>query len=84
MDKLQLTEQNLGRAFNFRLGHACAYYTVAQITKQPNLKLKTQPKQLLGSLPLAFALPKKYYVIEPAGDKLGRECMGACQNIFQH
>ncbi len=25
--------------------------------KQPNLKLKTQPKQLLGSLPLAFMLP---------------------------
>ncbi len=26
-------------------------------TKRPNLKLKTRPKQLLGSLPLAFALP---------------------------
>jgi hypothetical protein len=25
--------------------------------KQPNLKLKTQPKQLLGSLTLAFELP---------------------------
>ncbi len=25
--------------------------------KQPNLKLKTWPKQLLGYLPLAFALP---------------------------
>jgi len=25
--------------------------------KQRNLKLKTRPKQLLGSLPLAFALP---------------------------
>ncbi len=25
--------------------------------KQPNLKLKTRPKQLLGSLPLAFELP---------------------------
>jgi DNA phosphorothioation-dependent restriction protein DptG len=25
--------------------------------KQLNLKLKTWPKQLLGSLPLAFALP---------------------------
>jgi hypothetical protein len=25
--------------------------------KQPNLKLKTRPKQLLGSLLLAFALP---------------------------
>ena len=25
--------------------------------KQPNLELKTQPKQLLGSLPLVIALP---------------------------
>jgi hypothetical protein len=25
--------------------------------KWPNLKLKTRPKQLLGSLPLAFVLP---------------------------
>jgi hypothetical protein len=25
--------------------------------KQPNFKFKTWPKQLLGSLPLAFALP---------------------------
>jgi hypothetical protein len=24
---------------------------------QPNLELKTRPKQVLGSLPLAFALP---------------------------
>jgi hypothetical protein len=34
--------------------------------KRPNLKLKTQPKQLLGSLPLAFELPT--YVCK----KLGR------------
>jgi hypothetical protein len=27
------------------------------LSKWPNLKLKTRPKQLLGSLPLAFALP---------------------------
>jgi hypothetical protein len=27
------------------------------IAKQPNLELKTQPKQLLGSLPLVIALP---------------------------
>jgi len=26
--------------------------------KQPNLMLKTRPKQLLGYLPLAFALPE--------------------------
>jgi hypothetical protein len=27
------------------------------VAKQPNLELKTWPKQLLGSLPLVFALP---------------------------
>jgi hypothetical protein len=33
--------------------HALSFVT----TKQPNLKLKTQHKQLLDSLPLAFVLP---------------------------
>jgi hypothetical protein len=28
---------------------------------QPNLELKTQPKPVLGSLPLAFALPDFSY-----------------------
>jgi hypothetical protein len=28
------------------------------VAKQPNLKLKTRPKQLLGSLPLVIALPE--------------------------
>jgi hypothetical protein len=54
MDKLKLTGQNLGRVCNSKLEHAIVY---ASITKWPNLKLKTRPKQLLGSLPLAFALP---------------------------
>jgi hypothetical protein len=27
------------------------------VAKQPNLELKTRPKQLLGSLPLVIALP---------------------------
>ncbi len=27
------------------------------VAKQPNLELKTQPKKLLGSLPLVIALP---------------------------
>jgi hypothetical protein len=27
------------------------------VTKQPNLELKTRPKQLLGSLPLVITLP---------------------------
>ncbi len=57
MDKLKLTGRNLGRVFNSRLGHACKGHTIEHITKQPNLKLETRPKQLLGSLPLAFTLP---------------------------
>jgi hypothetical protein len=27
------------------------------VAKQPNLEIKTRPKQLLGSLPLVIALP---------------------------
>jgi len=57
MDKLNLTGRNLGRVFNSRLGHACICHAIACITRRPNLKLKTRPKQFLGSLPLAFALP---------------------------
>jgi hypothetical protein len=52
MDKLQLKGQNLGRVFNSRLGHACISCAIAHITRQPNLKLNTRPKQLL-----AFAFP---------------------------
>ncbi len=57
MDKLKLTGRNLGRVSNYRLGHACIDHAIVHITKQPSLKLKTRPKQLLGSLLLAFALP---------------------------
>jgi hypothetical protein len=57
MDKLKLTGQNLGRVFNSRLRRARICRARAYITKQPNLELKTQPKQFLGSLPLAFVLP---------------------------
>jgi hypothetical protein len=31
------------------------------VAKQPNLELKTRPKQLLGSLPLVIALPGYIY-----------------------
>jgi hypothetical protein len=31
------------------------------VSIQPNLELKTWPKQLLGSLPLVFALPGRWY-----------------------
>jgi len=57
MDKLQLTGQNLGQVFNFRFGHLHAEHFCCYRVKLPNLKLKTQPKKLLGSLPLVIALP---------------------------
>ncbi len=37
------------------MGDELMNYT--HFVKQPNLKLKTPPKLLLGSLPLAFELP---------------------------
>ncbi len=58
MDKLKLAGQNLGRVFNSRLSCACIDHAIVCITKQPNLKVRTQPKQLLGSLALAFVLPR--------------------------
>jgi hypothetical protein len=57
MDKLQLAGLNLGRVFNSRSGCMWARHLFCYEAKQPNLKLKTRPKQLLGSLPIAFALP---------------------------
>ncbi len=57
IDKLNLTGQNLGQVFNFRQGCTFVCYAITLITKQSCLKLKTWPKQLLGSLLLAFALP---------------------------
>jgi hypothetical protein len=58
MDKLKLEGQNLGQVFNPRLNRACIGHTIVNITKLPNLKLKTQPKQLLGFLLLAFRAPR--------------------------
>ncbi len=60
MDKLQLAGQNQGRVFNFRYGHLHAKYFWCYQVKLPNLKLKTWPKQTLGSLPLVIALPAYY------------------------
>jgi hypothetical protein len=57
MDKLQVTGQNAGRVFNFRSGHLYAEHFWCFQVKLPNLKLKTRPKQLWGSLPLVIALP---------------------------
>jgi hypothetical protein len=58
VDILQLSGQNLGRVFNFRSGNLHAVYSWGYQSKLPNLKLKTRPKQLLGSLPLDIGLPQ--------------------------
>ncbi len=34
-------------------------HLLPSVAIQPNLELKTQPKPVLGSLPLAFALPEQ-------------------------
>ncbi len=57
MDKLQLTGQNLGQVFNIRSSHLHAAAFLVSSEKLPNLQLKTQPKQLLGSLTLVISLP---------------------------
>ncbi len=59
LDKLQLTGWNLGQVFDFRSSFKCAMHLLCYEAKQPNLKLNTCPKQLLGSLPIAFGLPDK-------------------------
>jgi hypothetical protein len=56
MEKLKLTGQNLGRVFNFRSGRVHAVHLMCYRVKLQNLKLKTWPKQLLGSRPLDIAL----------------------------
>jgi hypothetical protein len=57
MDRLQLTGQNMGRVFYFRYGRVRAVHFLCLGVKLPNLKMKTQPKQVLGSLLLDIALP---------------------------
>jgi hypothetical protein len=55
MGKLQLTGRNLGQVFNFRNDHV--YVIFVMTVKLPNLKLITQHKQLLSSLPLDIGFP---------------------------
>ncbi len=57
MDKLKPTGETFGRVFNSSLGRVCICRKIAYITERSNLKLKTGPKHVLGSLPLAFTLP---------------------------
>ncbi len=56
MHRLQSTGQNLGRVFNSRSGRMCATHLCCCEGKRSNLKLKTQTKQILGSLPLICVL----------------------------
>ncbi len=52
IDKPKLTRRNLCQVFYSRL------QITLIITKQSDLKLKTQPKQLLRSIPIFFAIDK--------------------------
>ncbi len=49
--------KNLGWVFNSRRGHVHEIHPCCNWAKLPNLKLKTWPSQLLGSLRLDIALP---------------------------
>jgi hypothetical protein len=60
MDKLLLKGQNLSRVLNSKKRPWHAKQLHFSETEQTNLELKTQPKQLLGSLPLDIALPDLY------------------------
>ncbi len=55
-DKLQLSGQDLGRVFNSKNGCVHAMQFICFETKLPNLNLETQPKLLLGYLPLGIGL----------------------------
>jgi hypothetical protein len=62
---LKLTGQNLGLVFIYRSGRMLTTRLLPSLPKLPGLKLKTRPKQLLGSLPLAFSLTKTAYRLSP-------------------
>ncbi len=51
----------MGRVYNFRSGCMQTMHLLSGVAIQPNLELKTQPKPVLGSLPLAFALPSSSF-----------------------
>jgi len=81
-EQIQLTGRNLGRVFNFRFGPLQAeHFRCCQI-KLPNLKLKTRPKQLLGSLLLSRSLQwLKINLVAPkaaAKDELSQMLMLSC------
>ncbi len=47
-------------------------HLLSSVSIQPNLELKTQPKQLLGSLPLVIALPEQSYLCRIAQGGQGK------------
>ncbi len=61
---VQATGLNLGRVFNYRCGHASTQVSTCTSSKQPDLLLKTRPKQVLGHLTIAFALPAESLMAE--------------------
>jgi hypothetical protein len=56
VDKLQLTGQNMGQVFNSKNSCMFDMHLLSYEAKRPYFKLKTQPPELLGQLPLAFGL----------------------------
>ncbi len=82
MDKLQLTGQALGRVFNFRSGCMHTMHLLPSVAIQPNLELKTRPKQLLGSLPLVIALPD-LSLLEVQSFYLCGEILKCCFVLFR-
>ncbi len=58
MNKLELTDKNWAEFSTLDVGVLVRAMQFHSEQKQPNLELKTRPKQLLDCLPLAFALPR--------------------------
>jgi hypothetical protein len=73
IDKLQLSGQNLGWVFNSRSVCMCVVHLCCFEAKQPNLMLKTRPKQLC---PLAFALPEETHKYTTAEGERGERGKG--------
>jgi len=81
MNKLQLTEQNLGRVFNSRCGCVHNMQLNSFETKLSNIKLKTWPKQLLGHLPLYITHPGGPYLTWAGGSEQSPH-EGCCLNTL--
>jgi hypothetical protein len=83
MDKLWLTGRALGRVYNFRSGCMHTIHLLPGAAIQPNLELKTRPKPVLGSLPLAIALPAQSLIYHhaTAGISLCRKLV--CLSLIQ-